>query len=134
MYYNGYGVTKDYKAALEWYKKAAEQGHAVAQNRLGAMYAKGDGVTQDYKEAFKWYRKAAEQGYALAQFNLGGMYLEGNGVTKDYVQSYMWFKLAVSGGYKDAVKILETLKSKMSPNQIEEALRLSKEFKVKKAR
>jgi Sel1 repeat-containing protein len=45
------------------YRKAAEQGHAEAQYRLGSCYREGFGVQQDDAEATKWYRKAAEQGY-----------------------------------------------------------------------
>ena len=74
MYYNGKGVTQDYKEAVKWYTKAAEQGYAVAQSNLGYMYFNSEGVAQDYKETAKWWRKAAEQGYAEAQFNLGHKY------------------------------------------------------------
>ena len=57
MYQNGQGVPQDYKEAVKWYLKAAEQGNAIAQNHLGVMYDQGKGVTQDYKEAAKWYLK-----------------------------------------------------------------------------
>ncbi len=68
------GAPKDYKEAAKWYRKAAEQGDADAQFRLGVMYHEGEGVSQDYTEAAKWSRKAAEQGDASAQINLGVMY------------------------------------------------------------
>jgi TPR repeat protein len=55
---------------VKWYRKAAEQGDAFAQNNLGYMYQYGYGVTKDYAEAVKWYRKAAEQGDADAKANL----------------------------------------------------------------
>ncbi len=51
MYRNGKGVTKDYKKAVEWYTKAAEQGDAYGQCNLGTMYLFGNGVTKDYKKA-----------------------------------------------------------------------------------
>ena len=38
MYRNGYGVTKDYKKAVEWYTKAAEQGNADATEALEALF------------------------------------------------------------------------------------------------
>ena len=41
MYANGRGVPQDYAAAMSWWRKAAKQGHAEAQNNLGSMYAKG---------------------------------------------------------------------------------------------
>ena len=59
---------------MKWYRLAAEQGYADAQNNLGVMYRKGQGVPQDDKTAVKWYRLAAEQGNADAQYNLGLMY------------------------------------------------------------
>ena len=59
---------------MKWYRKAAEQGHADAQNNLGLCYQYGKGVAKDYAEAVKWYRKAAEQGHARAQCNLGYCY------------------------------------------------------------
>ena len=65
--------------AVYWYRKAAEQGHADAQNSLGEMYAKGLGVGEDQAEALYWYRMAAEQGHADAQNNLGQMYQHGEG-------------------------------------------------------
>ena len=52
--------------AVKWYRKAAEQGNALAQSNLGWMYHHGKGVPEDHKESVKWYRKA-EQGNALAQ-------------------------------------------------------------------
>ena len=64
LYYNGYGVAKDYEEAMKWYLKAAEQGYANAENIIGELYYYGEGVAQDYEEAMKWYLKAAKQGDA----------------------------------------------------------------------
>jgi len=63
-YYEGRGVTQDYKESAKWYRKSAEQGNARAQGNLGQMYRQGQGVTKDDKEAVKWSRLAAEQGIA----------------------------------------------------------------------
>ena len=62
LYVNGQGVTQDYEEAVKWFHKAAERGHARAQNSLGVLYINGQGVTQDYEEAVKWFHKAAERG------------------------------------------------------------------------
>ena len=53
--------------AVEWYRKAAEQGHAQAQNNLAVCLDNGSGCAADKAEAFKWYKKAAEQGIKEAQ-------------------------------------------------------------------
>ena len=83
MYASGRGVAKDDAQAVAWYRKAADQGLALAQINLGVMYANGRGVAKDDDEAVAWCRKAADQGLALAQNNLGGMYANGRGVAKD---------------------------------------------------
>ena len=62
VYANERVPARDYKQAIEWYRKAAEQGYAIAQYNLGLMYANGWGVPRDDKQALDWYRKAAEQG------------------------------------------------------------------------
>lgn len=58
---------------IKWLKKAAEDGNAVAQFRLGMRYAKGKGVVQDVNESLKWFRKAAEQGNKEAKKKLGNI-------------------------------------------------------------
>ncbi len=60
------GVGKDYAEAVKWFRKAAEQNNAAAQDNLGQCYTAGEGVVQDYAEAVKWYQKAADQNYVPA--------------------------------------------------------------------
>ena len=62
MYDEGQGVAQDYEEAARWYRLAAEQGHALAQNNLGVVYGKGQGVKQDYVIAHKWTNLAAANG------------------------------------------------------------------------
>ena len=93
---------KNYTEAVKWYRKAAEQGHAGAQNNLGYCYKNGYGVTKDYAEAVKWYRKAAEQGNDLAQYNLGVCYEYGQGVTKDITEAVKWYRKAAAQDYARA--------------------------------
>ena len=61
------------EAALEWYRKAAEQGLPEAQTALGDLYAKGIGVAADPEAARAWYEKAAAQGHAPAQAKLAAL-------------------------------------------------------------
>jgi len=106
MYFKGEGVKADHLQGLEYFKKAAEQGHMNAQFILGSLYDKGEDVLQDRAVAAKWYRKAAEQGHAQAQFNLGLMYTNGEGVEKDRQQAVLWLKKAAHQGHKGAGKLL----------------------------
>jgi len=94
----GHYCLKDYSEAEKWFRKAAAQGHADAQNDIGLMYAEGLGVRQDHAQAVKWYRKAAAQGDAMAQYNLGVNYAQGRGVQKDVTQAVKWFRRAAAQG------------------------------------
>lgn len=75
-YFGENGKQKDYVKAVEWYRKAAEQGNAVAQFNLAMCYQSGQGVVKDLTEAVKWYRKAAEQGYAGAKAMLKALWID----------------------------------------------------------
>ena len=57
-------MPQDDAEAVRWFRLAAEQGDATAQNNLGVRYGTGRGVPQDDAEAVRWYRLAAEQGHA----------------------------------------------------------------------
>lgn len=75
MYEAGRGVHQDDNAAVQWCRRAAEQGNALAQYRLGVSYAEGRGVDVDRTEAARWLKNAAGQGLAQAQD-----YLQSNGL------------------------------------------------------
>ena len=88
---------------------AAEQGHAIAQWKLGRMYAEGTAVKQDDLRAFEYFRTIADQ-YAddapdtpRARFvanafvALGGYYLDGipnTAVKADPVRAHEMFSYA----------------------------------------
>jgi hypothetical protein len=88
----------DYAMAMQYFRVLADQGNAVAQNNLGAMYDQGLGVPRHYAQAIVWYRKAANQGDAAAQNNLGRMYVSGQGVPRDYAQAVVWLRKAAEQG------------------------------------
>ena len=74
MYKHGQGVDVNYKKAIEWYKKAAEQGDAQAQYNVGVMYEFGpQGVDQSDSMAMRWYAKAAAQNDVDAQARINGI-------------------------------------------------------------
>jgi hypothetical protein len=128
-YEKGVGVETNAVEAVKWYQKAAEQGVTTAEFSLGLMYDNGKAVPQDYSEALKWYRKSARQGYPPAQNNLGGMYVMGQGVPQDYVEAYKWYNLAAAQGNTNAIDNRDSIVRHMTPSQIAEAQRLSREFK-----
>jgi len=124
-------LQEDYVTALRECRPAAEQGNAVAQTILGALFHQGLGVQQDIQEARRWYRLAAEQGLASAQYYLGRLYVESMGAERDPVQAFMWMELAASQGSREFVSARDALAEIMTPEQIAEGRKLAKEWKGK---
>ncbi len=121
----------NFAEAAKLYRVAAEQGDVRAQGALGSLLELGGhGLSQNYVEAAKWYRLAAEQGAAASQVFLGTMYRDGRGVPLDYVVSYMWLNLASASSIslaETAAYDRDTLAKKMTPQQISEAQKLTRE-------
>ena len=100
---------QSFEEALEYYRKAVEEGDADAQYKLGEMYKNGRGVQQDDIAAAKWYSKAAEQGNSDAYYKLGEIYENGRGVQQDDIAAAEWYRKAAeqyeesaAQGYPDA--------------------------------
>jgi hypothetical protein len=131
---NGRGVARDNIEAAKWFRLAAEQGDASAQFNLGVMYAEGEGVAQDFAEAVKWYRLAADQGYPQAQYNLG-LWHATDEAALDRVNAYKWLSLAAgrfagdTRGRNAATQNRDLVAAKMTPEQLAEAQRLTREWK-----
>jgi uncharacterized protein len=128
IYSDGKGAPKDYSKAVHWYTKAAKQGHGEAQSRLGVMYSEGKGVPEDDVKAVYWLTKAAKQGLDVAQSNLGGMYRDGDGVPEDHALAYAWFSIAAARGHVIHKILKESIAKKMTPSQIAEGQKLSREL------
>lgn len=117
------------KTALPQLKTRAELGDALAQFYMGMIYDAGSGVAKDYVEAVKWLRMAAERGDAFAQGLVGEHYAGGDGVPKDLVVAYMWLNISAANGDRASAILREHIEKSMTPEQIAEAQRLSREWK-----
>ncbi len=100
MYDTGKGVPQDFAEAIKWYRKAADQGDALAQLLLGEMYTHGQGAPQDFMAAHVWCNLAA------ARFSASAKKLR-----------------------DDAVECRSRIASKLTPAQIAEAQRLARDWK-----
>ena len=125
------GIFMDYEQAVYWYRKAADQGHAAAQNALGWMYKSGKGVSVDKKQAAYWFRKAAVQGHAVAQYGLGSIYgelqLGGSGsiayhYIEDREQAIYWYRKAADQGLAPAQVELGVIYDLIYPKDEEQAV------------
>ncbi len=91
-YFKGTGTKQDYAKALEWYTKAAEQGHTGAMFKVGQCFYKGLGTGEDRAEALKWYERAGDSGHSQAAFTAGQMYYTGDGTDEDIYKAKAWFE------------------------------------------
>jgi hypothetical protein len=130
MYVNGDGVPQDDAEAVQWFRRAAEQGLAQAQHNLGFAYAKSRGVSQNNSEAVQWFRRAAEQGYADAQVNLGIIYVNGDVVSRNPVMAYVLSSLAATQGDEDAREMRDLIENELSREQIDEGQRMATRWRV----
>ena len=114
--------------------------HAVAAIILGLSFAApmaagpledADAALKrrDYTTAVRLNRPLAEQGDANAQYNLGVFYDNGLGVPQDKVRAYMWFNLSAAQGREGAAAFRDLIARRMTPAQIEEAQKLTREWK-----
>ena len=94
MYASGSGVVKDRRQEVEWYRRAAEQGHLQAQYQLGCLYFNDLDVTS----AIKWWKISAEQGHSASQYELGRLY-ESDDIVQDHSQSAKWYSKAAAQGH-----------------------------------
>lgn len=93
---NKYYEERNYEEAVRWYRKAAKQGNADAQYRLGFLAGWGLGI--DFDEAEKWMYKAAEQGHVDACNEIGRW----EESVDDYKASIKWYRMASEKGNADA--------------------------------
>ncbi len=109
-YYNKYFQdykNSDGKNAKVWYTKAAEQGNAHAQYKLGMCYKKH--VVKCKKnespkeQAFKWFMVAAEQGLDSAQYEVGIAYEFGIGIKQSSRKALEYIKLAAAQNHEWAL-------------------------------
>jgi len=83
MYLNGYGLRVNENLALQWWEKAASQGHADASFSIGMLYSLGDGeVPKNQNTAIDYYLHAAENGQDDAVTILQSMMLRNDKVMR----------------------------------------------------
>ncbi len=119
-----------FKSALAIFRRAANQGHAGAQNNLAMLYESGAGVALDHAAARRWFAKSAEAGVAMARYNLAMLLATAHIMQQsdrprhrdaDLTAAYMWLSLAAKDGLEQAVEGKLELADFLSAAQIEAA-------------
>jgi TPR repeat protein len=120
-----------YSEAVNWYRKAAEQGNMEAQYHLGFCYLNGHGITNDDLMAFHWINKAARQGDGDSLCIMGTCYAAGwECLQRDIAEAYKFFTHAHAQGQKDAAGWLKALHDWASPQELEEGERRARKYRI----
>ncbi|MDR3534065.1 MAG: tetratricopeptide repeat protein [Rhodopila sp.] len=97
-----FGQPRDDQTALRRYRLAADQGDAIAEEKIGDLYWEGSGdLPRDRAEAVRHYTIAANHGIASGERKLAIAYANGDGAPADDAQMLLWDRKAAEGG--DAV-------------------------------
>lgn len=89
-------------AALPWFQKAADQGNAVAQVKVGDLLSKGEHIARDIDLAATYHRKAADQQHRGAMKELAKYYETPGSRWQNVTWSANWYRRAARAGDLEA--------------------------------
>ena len=79
MYLNGYGLAMNDRRALDWWKRASDQGYTDASFSIAMLYSLGQGkVAKDMDRAIDYYLLAVEDGHEDAHMIIRSMLARGD--------------------------------------------------------
>ena len=123
-------LERDHGRAAQWYRQAAQQGHAQAALKLALLLKNGDGIPMDKTAAAHWLGVAAQAGDAHAMFLLSNAYADGDSVPADPRRARDQLERAADREYPAAIQELALVKQTgddLTPRDAAEADQLLKE-------
>jgi len=116
IYHGAKGVAKDDTIAMQWYAKAAAQGHRFAEYSLGNGYMLGlGGLPVDQVQATELFEASARQGLEDAQEAIAVSYELGRGTAHDRAKAIYWLDQASSQGNIHARGMAKILRNPNTP-------------------
>jgi len=79
IYFTGLGLPRNYKNAMNLFRKSAKQGNIYAMINLGRMFLDGKGCKKNQQKAFVWFSKAFSSNTGLQK-----LYIVGSKRIKEY--------------------------------------------------
>lgn len=107
-------IESHYDLALFLTERAANDGHAFAQMRLGMMYHEGQGVERSPAQAAVWLLQAAQRGHPGAQVMIGGFYHLGIGVEVNRLAAMRFLLLSAAQGNETAHAYLPRVRTDLT--------------------
>ena len=118
----GRGVKTDPSAAIDWYGKAARQGHSRAEDNLGLlMFQQGDRAG-----ALPYLQRAAERGEPRAQYIVGTALFNGDLTAKNWVRAYALMTRASESGLAQATASLRQMDKYIPQDQRDQAVAMAR--------
>ncbi len=102
MYQKGDDLPQSSSTAVDWYRKAAEQGDARAQVKLANLLLQGQSAPSHYAEVQSLCEKAAKANFPPGAYCMGKLYEQGIGVERDISKAAKWFTKAANMGVASA--------------------------------
>ena len=127
----GRGVPIDLAVAEDWFRKAAEQGHAKAGDNYGLA------LFQNNKRdaARPWLEKSAARGEPRSQYVLGTMFFNGDTEKKDWVRAYaLMTRATASADLPQAAATLAQMDKYVSPGDRQKGAALARQYESDAAR
>lgn len=87
--FGGWGLKRDHKAAVEWFKKSAHRGNAAAMAMYAHFLIRGNEVTFDCEKSEEWANKALASNNLFA---VGYCHFNGVGTKLNYKKALAFFK------------------------------------------
>jgi hypothetical protein len=91
-------VRRNPRAAVTWFRQAANRGDRTAASSLGYVYDVGLGTKRNVAQAIRWYRRAARSGDSTATSNLATVYRDAGKAGL----AFQWWKRAADMRDADA--------------------------------
>ena len=88
--------------AIEWYSKAANQGHTLSHSSLVIIYRDGKLVPANPAKVIEWSKKGASLGDIFSPSFAAVMYEKGDIVPKDLTEAKEWYGKSCDNGAKTA--------------------------------
>jgi hypothetical protein len=118
----GRGVPDDPALAESWFRRAALQGHAQAEDNYGlALFQAGKKA-----DAVPWLEKAVARGEPRAQLVLGTMLFNGDAVKRDHARAYGLMTRASAANLKSASETLAQMDAHITPVDRQRGLELAR--------
>lgn len=126
----GRSVPLDMKAAEDWYRRAAAQGHLQAEDNLGLiMFQNGD-----RQNAMPMIRRSANRGDPRAQYVLATAMFNGDFAEKDWTTAYALMTRASATGLARASSSLAQMDKFIPLEQRQKGLALARDMELNSSR